>query len=68
MERIVHVKVDLTFSWIEEDYDEMYGKNLSDEQIAEIVKNDFVINGDRKEIGEWAQSSIIGTEVEHIQK
>lgn len=65
MERIVHVKIDLTFSWLEEDYAELYGKNLTDEQITEIVKNDFVINGDRKEIGEWAQDSIIGTEVEH---
>lgn len=65
MERIVHVKIDLTFSWLEEDYAELYGKNLTDEQIAEIVKNDFVINGDRKEIGEWAQDGIVGTEVEH---
>lgn len=65
MERIVHVKIDLTFSWIEEDYAEMYGKNLTDEQIAEIVKEDFVINGDRKEIGEWAQDGIVGTEVEY---
>lgn len=64
MGRIVHVKIDMTFCWCA-DYDELYGKDLTDEQITEIAMNNFVREGDSRDLGEWARDGIVGAEVEH---